>query len=427
MVDKFEALYRKLVKNTDYKTEPRRLKVAYVVSLFPCWSETFILNEIIALSQKDVEVIIFSIQKRKEEIIHPDAKRWILHTRYVELPFMIPSLLRYFFRTSKAFLSVIGIVVRKSWPRRSVLLKNIWCVMAGCYFARLVEKERITHIHAHFANYPATVAWVISKLTGRNFTFTAHAHDIFLDKTLLKEKVEDSKVVVAISDYNRRYLMNYCRNGAASKINVVHCGIDVSYYPFCHQDKQDNIIVSVGRLVRMKGFEYLIKACGLIRNRVEYKCYIIGGGPYCRYLFRLIHKCGLEDRVMLKGVMDRDSLKDFLRKAKLFVLPSVWNNEEGQEGIPLVLIEAMALGIPVISTRISGIPELVENGKTGVLVEPENEYLLADAIENVLRNDSLLRQLSLNARRKVEEEFNVIETTEILKKIYTDGSQAGKN
>ena len=215
---------------------------------------------------------------------------------------------------------------------------------------------------------------VISKLTSIPFSFTAHAHDIFLDKTMLLEKCQAAKSIIAISNYNKNYIADCCKNGIASKIRVIHCGLDLSNRDesLPTDDKTKNNIVSIGRLVRMKGFEYLIRALSKIKDKINFKCHIIGGGPLKNDLQKLIEGLDLNGRVFLDGILDNHKVKEILRRATLVTLASIWDDKEGQDGIPVVLMEAMACGIPVIASKISGIPELIEDNKTGLLRSEEH-------------------------------------------------------
>jgi glycosyltransferase involved in cell wall biosynthesis len=317
-------------------------------------------------------------------------------------------------------LSLFFMVLNQEYQSYKIFWKNLWSVLAGCYFARIAKKERLDHLHAHFASYPALTAMAISKLSGIPFSFTCHAHDIFLDKTLLKEKARAAKNIIAISHYNKQYLESYCQNGIAEKTKVVHCGISLEEFKFLQQKNgaEKKLIVAIGRLSEMKGFENLIKACARIQWRVPFTCKIVGEGEQHKALQKLITDLKLNDRVFLSGYLDNYQTKELLNQADLFVLPSIWSNRDGQDGIPLVLMEAMAIGVPVISTKISGIPELIEDGKSGLLVEPANVDALAEKMIALLENRELATQLALKGREKVEREFDVVKSVEVLSGIF---------
>lgn len=417
MVNNYSALYSELLKNKGIGAN----KIGYVVSLFPCWSETFILNEIIELNKRGIEVTIFSIRKDLEEFIQENSRPFLKQTKYPHSLGIIASALYWLLREPFAFLGLFWLVLRKKYPSQRILIRNIWCILVGGYFSRFARKNKLTHLHAHFATYPALTALAMSKLSGIPFTFTAHAHDIFLDKTLLKEVAKNAKAVVAISDYNRQYIADYCGNGVASKIKVIHCGVNLSDFQPFNKDHNglQKTIVSIGRLTEMKGYEYLIKALHRIRDGIDFECHIIGEGQLKNALQKLIEELGMETRIFLDGVLDSSKVKTMLNKADLFVQPSVWNDKDGQDGIPLVLMEAMASGVPVISSNISGIPELVKEGKTGLLTQPGNVEELSRKILTLLTDKDLQSRLTAVGKKKIEEEFDVVKNVEKLIEVFS--------
>ncbi|MFH0926891.1 MAG: glycosyltransferase family 4 protein [bacterium] len=439
------------------------LNIAYVVSLFPCWSETFILNEIIELSKRGVNITILSLRRDVEGHVQKKAKPFIKKTRYAPPLGVLTAFMRCLKKRPRILIALLwrvlsarhndcipnGLIncdasdyyilhgntlisknnscnedkVKKllySCCNYKILSKNIWSVLVGCYFVEIVVKEKTGHIHAHFANYPTLAAMTISRLTGIPFTFTAHAHDVFLDKTLLQEKIEAAKAVVSISNYNRQYLLDSYQGISPVKIKVIRCGLGLTEWEFLTdlRESKEAIIVSIGRLTKMKGFEFLIRACAWLKDRRLFKCQIIGGGELDIELQGLINHLELSDRVSLEGVLDNSKVRERLKTATAFVLPSIWDDQEGQEGIPLVLIEAMALGIPCLASKISGIPELIIDGKTGMLVSPKDVKGLSDRMLELLDNNGLRKRLSLNGRAKIENEFDIAKSVDRLLEVF---------
>ena len=193
------------------------------------------------------------------------------------------------------------------------------------------------------ATYPALVSLMISKLANVEYTLTTHAHDIFLDKTLLKEKIENAKAVATISEYNRKYIANHCGDHVLPKIHVIHCGLDISEWKYNDANKSvvNNTIVCVGRLTEMKGFEFLIDACHSLKGRVNFKCHIVGDGHLRERFEKKIELYGLSDKVFIEGVLDSAQVRELIESANIFIVPSIWNDEDGQDGIPLVLMESI--------------------------------------------------------------------------------------
>jgi len=422
MVGNYNNIYTTLIEEKGLD----RNKVGYIVSLFPCWSEVFILNELIELQKRGVDPTIFSIKRDREEFTQGSAHRFIGKTIYIHIPKALFTGLLWLIKRPIVLLSLFFMVSSRRHKNYRELLKYIWCIYLGCYFADIAAFKKLSHIHAHFATYPAFVAFVISRLTKIPFTFTTHAHDIFLDKTFLKELTRAAKEVVTISEYNKQYIADFCKNGVASKIRVIHCGIDLGDCRIALKKtkRKENLIISIGRLTQMKGFEYLIKACGKLKGRIPFKCYIIGDGPRRGQLAKLISDLGLSEDVVLKGFLDSTEISQLLKVANLFVLPSVWSNQDGQDGIPFVLMEAMAGGVPVIASKISGIPELIEDRKSGLLVEPKNEEILSQGILQLLNNKKLQKQFTKNARLKIERDFNINKGTELLLKTFNGNKRA---
>lgn len=416
MTKNYLSFYEKLVGQ-------RKSNIGYVVSLFPCWSETFIVNEMRELERKGADITIFSVRSDLEKFTQESAKPFIKKTRYPNAVWILTSALIWLIKKPLGVIRLVGLIVSGKHKSLKELFKSFWCLMAGLQFAGIAKKNKISHLHAHFATYPALTALVMSTLTKIPFTFTAHAHDIFLDKPFLKEIAKEAKGIIAISDYNKNYIADYCDNGIVSKIKVIHCGIDPHEYQSSTAavDKAETVIISIGRLTEMKGFKYLIKACSLLSPKISFKCHIIGDGPLRNELISLIGKLGLQRQIFLEGVLDSNRIKEFFGKATVFVLPSVWSDKDGQDGIPLVLMEAMAAGVPVIASRISGIPELVKDKETGLLVEPRHDAGLATAIMELFNDRQLRQKLSLNGRATVNSDFNIVKSSEQLLEVFCHG------
>jgi glycosyltransferase involved in cell wall biosynthesis len=263
---------------------------------------------------------------------------------------------------------------------------------------------------------------IISKLIGISFSFTAHANDIFADQILLKEKIYSAKFIITISNFNKRFLNRIIpQHNTSSKIHIVRCGIDTlkfSASKVCTV-KHKPIILSIGRLVEKKGYPYLIKACKiLVDKNIDFQCIIIGDGPQKNYLKKLIGVNHLSQFVTLAGVIFQEKIINFLNKIDIFVLPCIQSADNDMDGIPVVLMEAMAMKIPVISTHISGIPELIKNMETGLLVPPKNEKALAEGIKFLKENIDLRKKLGDAGRKWVIENYEITKNTDKLYEVY---------
>ena len=279
--------------------------------------------------------------------------------------------------------------------------------LASLYALR-VERRGVAHVHAHWATHPALGAWVVHRLTGLSYSITTHADDLFVQQTMLAEKARRASFLVAISEYNRRFLIE--RLGAAApRIEVVHCGVATKdLRPIAERDGDPFRIACVGRLEEKKGQAILLDACAeLVRRGLDLHCDLIGDGRDRIALAARIAELGLGDRVTLHGALPRGPVLAVMAGATVVVLPSVVTATGRRDGVPVALMEAMALARPVVASAVSGIPELVEHERTGLLVAPGNAAALVAALARLLADAGLRRQLGAAGRIRVEQEFDL--------------------
>jgi colanic acid/amylovoran biosynthesis glycosyltransferase len=272
--------------------------------------------------------------------------------------------------------------------------------------AHRLEREGIEHVHAHFASYPALAAWIAHRLAGVPYSFTPHAHDLFVHQSMLARKAADAAFVVAISDYNRRFLLEHAR-GRALTIHIVHYGIDPSRFAFRVRPEATEgppRIACVARLLPYKGHSVLLRAVAgapppLAGARLE----LVGDGPLRAALEAEAAQLGVDAR--FHGSVPESGVAEVLAAADLFALPSIIAPDGDMEGIPNALIEAMAAGLPAVSTRQSGVPELIHDGETGYLAEPGDVDGLRDALVRALTEPEPERRATAG-RAVVEAEFD---------------------
>jgi glycosyltransferase involved in cell wall biosynthesis len=389
-----------------------RLRVAYLVKTFPRLSETFILNEILGVEELGLELEIFSLRKLPpaNEPVHPDVAKVKAPVRY------IPSLIRPLWPPGLALLLFSHLALLFAAPQRyfaaarfhfgssnSPRLKDF--LQAG-YLGRALSRGKFTHLHAHFANVPTTVAEIVKHLTGIGYSFTAHAKDVYLTPpSELARKIKEAKCVLTCTAVNQRYLAGLADQG--TPVRLAYHGVDVSRFrALSSGDSPQNdgvpLILSVARLCEKKGLEFLIEACRILVDRgVAFQCRIVGYGPLEDKLQKMIATLALRDRVFLLGKMTQDQLAQLYPQSNLFVLPCMILENGDQDGIPNVLFEAMVCGVPIVSTEIPGICELIEHQKNGLLVEQRNARALADAIELLIGSPGLRNDLALKGRQTV--------------------------
>lgn len=393
------------------------MKIAYIVSLFPKLSETFILREMIGLEALGHRITIVSLKRDVEPVVHKEALAFQDRTMHPGPALAagvasLASALRHPLRVAR----IVGrIVLSHTLGGRGFhlleMLKALLLVPAGLHLARRLRAVGVEHVHAHWASYPALVAWIVHRIGGIPYSVTAHAHDLFLPNPMLPEKVEESVFFATISEFNRALLIQECGPGALPKIRLIRCGIPLQEFPFGGTppaSDEPSHVVSVGRLVDYKGFDDLIRACWLLRDGgAPVRLTIVGDGPERGNLELLVGTLNAEGMVTFAGNRRQEEVRGIMRNADLFALACVKGKDGQQDGIPIVLMEAMALGVPVVSTKLSGIPELVKDGETGLLVRPGDPEHLASAMGRLLKDDALAVKLSRAARTWVEAEFNL--------------------
>lgn len=390
-------------------------KVAYTMSRFPKLSETFVLYEMLALQQQGVGVEVFPLINERAAVVHAEAKPFVERAHYLpvlSLPILKANL--HFLRTrTAAYLGVWLEVLRGTLGSPNYMIGGLGIIPKAAKFAYDMQRLGVSHLHAHFANHPTVAALVVHRLTGIPFSFTAHAHDIYVDQHMLKEKVRAAKFVVAISEFNRELIAKHAGDDMRSKIKIVHCGVDTRLFqPRQKAAGELFTIVCVGSLEEKKGQTYLIEACRLLKERgLRFECHLIGDGDSRPALEEQIRRDNLADVVKLAGGRPRDEVLQMLARADVVALPSIRTKSGKMEGIPVALMEPLACEVPVVSTRTSGIPELVEDGVTGLLVPPEDPAALADALQRLANDPALGQRLGQAGRQKVLREFDLTDNT----------------
>ncbi len=388
------------------------MRIAYVLDVFPTVSETFIVREIQALKQRGEDVAIIAVAHGPTTIMHDESIALLDEVEFIpdarksrSKLSVVPLHLKYLLWNPSGYLNALIKGLRGS---RKVLQYFLW----SPFHADRVRRAGIQHMHAHFVLNGCLHAMFVSLLTRIPYSVTVHAHDIFHPKyeELRGEKLKRAAFVVAISRFNKNFLETNYPFLVPGKIQIVRCGIDPDGFAVTSKpDRRDERkVLAIGRLVEQKGFAYLIEACALLRLRGvgDFTVDIIGEGIERAELEARIRNLGLQDSVNMLGQKDQVHVRAALDAADLFVLPCVQEASGMMDGIPVALMEAMAKGIPVISTSVSGVPELIVDG--GYVVEPANVERLADAMQELLTMTSVERKaLGARGRDVVAREFNI--------------------
>lgn len=381
------------------------VRVAYLTSRFPHVSETFIVREMDAVAAEGIEVLPRALFAAVDPTVHERARPWMAALRRPTPVRGVLALAWWLTRRPGALLPALGTVVRSHARSPGLLARALATVPIAAAHARELEASKVDHVHAHYATYPALAAWLIQRLTGIPYSFTAHAHDIYVHRLMLGRKVAEARFVVTISDFNHRLLTQ----AGGTPVEVVHCGVPVDSIacrPRTLPTEGPVQVLCVASLQEYKGHAILLDALamgGLERLRVE----CVGSGPLRSDLKARAAALGLSDRVTFSGPQPEHEVAARFAAADAFVLPSIVAADGQMEGLPVVLMEALAHGVPAVSTRLSGIPELVRDGETGLLATPGDPVSLHDALMRLLAEPSGAAERALAGRALVEDEFDL--------------------
>lgn len=378
-------------------------RIGYVLKMYPRFSETFILSELLHREAAGARIEIFSLRPPVDPRFHDALARVRAPVTWLSTPSRRPTATWELLRTASGRLP--------GWPEAltDLLTAGHDDAMQAVELALAVRHRGLTHLHAHFASVAATVARLAAHLAGVTYSFTAHAKDIFhadVDADDLHRKLGDAHHAVTVSDYNVTHLRD--RFGAAADgVHRVYNGIDLDAFAFAEPTCRPPTIVAVGRLVEKKGFGDLLDACAhLAAGDRRFRCDIVGGGVLEGELRSQASALGLDDIVIFAGPLPQPEVRRRIQRAAVLAAPCLVGDDGNRDGLPTVLLEAMALGTPSVSTPVTGIPEVVRHGETGLLVPERDARALADALARCIDDVELRVRLAKGARQLVEEEFD---------------------
>jgi colanic acid/amylovoran biosynthesis glycosyltransferase len=388
----------------------KKKKIAYLTGMFPRFAMTFLRNEVVYLRNEGVNTEIISRKLPIEKDVQKADKKLMPYVTYLE-PF---SWLRaflvgfYFLHTSpRGFFRFVQFYVshreKWSWDFFSSFKVSL-------FLAWIIKRHRIDHVHSYFA-YELIYCLSAHMLTGVEFSTGAHASDIYRGSKMMcfKEAAADIHFIRATSAYNKIELLRIIDKSYYKKVKIVYVSIDPDRFKIRTKVPLSGkpVLLSVCRLDPKKGLGFLIMAMNILRQRGrKFRGIIVGDGEDRGYLNRLIAEYSLQDSVTMTGAVDHLEVAEYYKKARLFVLPCIVLDNRTSDGIPVVLMEAQSMGIPVVSTRVSGIPELVLDGYSGRLVPQKDCFTLANIIEELLDNTVKLREMGLQGRKTVLDKFS---------------------
>ncbi len=388
------------------------LRLTYLHGRYPVLTETFIDREIQRLLARGVDLRIVSIRRPSGEL-SPTQRLLSERVEYLlpASPFRVGVAMVWgLVRHPATFLRTLAWLLSREHPP-GTLRRTALHFATGVYAAWRLRDRRGVHIHAHFVDRAATVALVASRLLGTTYSVTAHAQEIYVKPVLLKERIAEAAFAVTCTEYNLRHLRAELGARATSRLRRLYHGMDlaVDRESGAHDaaERERGFIVSVAQLWERKGLRYLVEGCGVLRDRgADFRCEIVGDGPQREELVALIDDLRLADHVVLTGPLPFPQVVERYRQATVFVLPCIVTDEGDRDGIPNVILEAMASRLPVVSTPVSGIPEVIRDGETGLTVPERDPTAIADAVERLIADPMLASGLAERANAFVRAEFD---------------------
>ena len=404
---------------------------------YPRISETFISNEILLLERLGFPIHLFSMRRPREKFTHQSVNQIQATVDYLPETLLkpLPRLLYHNGILAAQQPRIYARALKIAFQRflrthKSATLKHLF--QAGYLVRHLMPHRRIIHLHAHFAHSPASVAMFTSLLSGLPFSFTAHAKDIYTsDPRQLKEKAALAKFVVTCTEYNRQYLTALC-DGEPGAIHRVYHGVDTGLFSL-NQDwiskpEKPYRILTVARLIAKKGLPTVYRALKVMKDQgIVFKHTLIGDGDDREKILSIIKDLGLTAHTRWLGTQPHEVVLDYYKKAHLFVLGCEVAPNGDRDGIPNVLFESMAMGVPVVATRLSAIPELVETEKTGLLVDPGSPEKMAEAMLRMLSDTDLRAKIIPAARQRVARDFDNKPLVRLLADVYRKEIEAFRN
>lgn len=393
------------------------MKIIVIVSEFPKITETFAIVNVLHYLSKGHDARVFHLKPfRHGEVVHAEAQPVVdrgFTYGWLSGPSLVALLMTFATRPGR-LLSVLGRIVKtmKGDPKR--LLQSLAIVPKSLALGRYAKREGVDHLHGEFASHPATSAWIVSEIFDIPFSYSAHMYDIFVSQALLPEKSQDAEFVRVISEYNRKFLSDV-DGFDRSKIKLVRCGVSAERFPPRPDSARgaQTKLLYVGSLEYRKGVDVLLSALTRLKHREDWQLTVLGGGPEADALYKQA-ETDLSGRVTFFGPAKMHEVKEAMFAADALIISSRTDQTGQSEGIPVVAMEALAARLPVIAPRLSGIPELIEDGETGYLFTPENAEELSDRIARVLDAPDEAAQLADGGRRRVFAEYNLDENAEEL-------------
>lgn len=402
--------------------------LAYILKGYPRISETFISNEMLRLEQMGFTIIVFPMRKPREDFSHDSVKQIKAEVFYLptnlwkNLLQLLPPNISLLFSDTKRYGKALSVALKR-FRRTHKIATFKHLLQAGFMVKKHLNGDHpVDHLHGHFAHSPTSVTYFASLLTGLPYSFTAHAKDIYTSNTQqLQEKIKHAAFVVTCTSYNKNYLRGIY-SGSDTPIHCIYHGIDTSLFQAAGARERCTppySLLTVARMTEKKGLPTLYHALARLKSKgVDFHHTLIGDGDDRDATLELIQKLNLADRCTWLGTQTHAQVLSQFSKSDIFVLSCRIAKNGDRDGIPNVLVESLAMGVPVLSTEVSAIPELIKQNQTGALVPPEEDQALADGILEMLTNDELRRRVIDSGKQRVHNSFDNTAQTKKLGEIF---------
>ena len=404
-----------------------RLRVGYILKMFPRLSETFIMHELLESERQGLDLSVFSLMHPGDGRFHGRLSELKLTAEY--FPSQKPEAYWDSFHNLPAHLST----PMERWQeaveflRRHEVPRDLEFLLRALMISARVRELGIRHLHAHFATIATRMAAVVGMLTGVRFSFTAHAKDIFrktVDRELFADLVERSAFCVTVSDYNREFIRRHMPGVQEDKLVRLYNGVDLRFFAASERARvaETPHIVSVGRLVPKKGFDHLLHALQMCKSRgMGFRATIAGDGEQRNELLALRDRLGLRAEVAMPGALAHERIADLMRDATMIALACVPDLDGNMDALPTVLLEALALDLPAVSTRLTGVPEIIGGG-AGVLCEPGDDLALSQSIQDLWSRIRSGEMTTGACRARAEKHFDLSKNVFILNGLFSRGA-----
>ncbi len=387
-------------------------RYAVIVSRFPKLTETFILQELVGLEARGLDIDLYAIIHESPEQMQPAAEELDRRANYFSAVSLETVAAVLFWAVTKpvTFARVWMRAIKMNRAHRETLLRTPAALVIAMAMARRMQADGVDRVHAHWATYPTLAAWTIKQLTGIPYSFTGHAHDLFGHPGGLDRKVRDADLVLTCTDSGRLRVVQLAGASAGGKVVTVHHGVDLERFaqqPLAGRGGRQLHLLCVAAFMEYKGHRYLLDACRiLVDEGVDVSLELIGDGPLRAELEAYVKELRLADRVVFRGRQSSDAVLEATRRTDAAVLAGVAAPNGMMDGIPNVLVEAMAVGRPVVGSSLDGIRELVTDDVSGLLATPRDPVSLAKALRRLVDEPDLAQRLVAAGREKVEAEHD---------------------